>query len=136
MAADEPARRLPGHPRRRQGQRQDRRCSKHLLTKADAILIGGAMAYTFLKAQGMRRRALRAWRTNASNCAATSCARPTSRGVRFLLPSRPYRRHQDRAQHHRAHHPAGRRDPRRDDGAGHRPGDRRGLPGRDRPAPS
>jgi phosphoglycerate kinase len=39
---------------------------KHLMGKVDAFIIGGGMAYTFLKAQG-RRSASRCWKPTRSN---------------------------------------------------------------------
>ncbi len=51
---DKPVRR---RPRRRQGLRQDRRRSSALLEKVDALVIGGAMANTFLAAQGINMKA-------------------------------------------------------------------------------
>ena len=49
-----------GDPGRGQGQRQDWR-HRNLLPKVDALVIGGGMAYTFLKAKG-RRRVRGCWR--------------------------------------------------------------------------
>jgi 3-phosphoglycerate kinase len=58
---------------------------KHLLTRADAILIGGAMAYTFLKAQGMDVGASRVENENLELCRDIR-RQAAERGVRFLLP--------------------------------------------------
>ncbi len=57
----------------------------HLLTKADAILIGGAMAYTFLKAEGMDVGASRVENESLELCRDIR-RRAAERGVRFLLP--------------------------------------------------
>ncbi len=71
---------------------------KHLLTQADAILIGGAMAYTFLKAEGMDVGASRVENECLELC--RDIRRP-GRGAGRALPAalRPYRRLQDRAQY-------------------------------------
>jgi 3-phosphoglycerate kinase len=58
---------------------------KHLLTRADAILIGGAMAYTFLKAEGMDVGASRVEKENLELCRDIR-RQAAERGVRFLLP--------------------------------------------------
>jgi 3-phosphoglycerate kinase len=58
---------------------------KHLLTRADAILIGGAMAYTFLKAEGMDVGASRVENENLELCRDIR-RQAAERGVRFLLP--------------------------------------------------
>lgn len=58
---------------------------KHLVTKADAILIGGAMAYTFLKAEGMNVGASRVENECLELCRAIR-RQAGERGVRFLLP--------------------------------------------------
>ena len=57
----------------------------HLLTKVDAILIGGGMAYTFLKAQGQEvgKSLLEA---DKLDVARQAIAAAKSRGVRFHLP--------------------------------------------------
>lgn len=57
----------------------------HLLTKVDAILIGGGMAYTFLKAKGQDtgKSLLEA---DKIDVAKEALARAETRGVRFLLP--------------------------------------------------
>jgi 3-phosphoglycerate kinase len=57
----------------------------HLLTQADAILIGGAMAYTFLKAEGMEVGASRVDNESLELCRDIR-RRAAERGVRFLLP--------------------------------------------------
>jgi len=57
----------------------------HLLTKADAILVGGAMAYTFLKARGMHV----GYSKVEDECIETCLdilRRAEEKGVRFLLP--------------------------------------------------
>jgi 3-phosphoglycerate kinase len=57
----------------------------HLLTKADAILIGGAMAYTFLKATGMN-----VGYSKVENECLDLCRdilkQAEAKGIRFLLP--------------------------------------------------
>lgn len=58
---------------------------KHLLTQADAILIGGAMAYTFLKAEGMDVGASRVENECLELCRDLR-RQADERGVRFLLP--------------------------------------------------
>jgi 3-phosphoglycerate kinase len=58
---------------------------KHLLTRADAILIGGAMAYTFLKVEGMDVGASRVEKENLELCRDIR-RQAAERGVRFLLP--------------------------------------------------
>ena len=57
----------------------------HLLSKVDAILIGGGMAYTFLKAQGQEvgKSLLEA---DKLDVARQAIAAAKSRGVRFYLP--------------------------------------------------
>ena len=57
----------------------------HLLTKVDAILIGGGMAYTFLKAKGQDtgKSLLEA---DKIDIAKDALAKAEARGVRFLLP--------------------------------------------------
>ena len=59
---------------------------KNLLTKVDAILIGGAMAYTFLKAQGIAvgRSRVEDDKVELARELLTAAA---SKGVRILLPS-------------------------------------------------
>ncbi|MBN2344874.1 MAG: phosphoglycerate kinase [Candidatus Aminicenantes bacterium] len=59
---------------------------KHLLTKADAILIGGAMAYTFLMAEGMEVGASRVEEEHLELCRDLR-RRAAERGMRFILPS-------------------------------------------------
>lgn len=58
---------------------------KHLLTKADVILIGGAMAYTFLKAEGMDVGASLVEDEFLEFCRDIR-RQAAERGVRFLLP--------------------------------------------------
>jgi phosphoglycerate kinase len=57
----------------------------NLLSKVDAILIGGGMAYTFLKAKGQEvgKSLLEA---DKVNIAKEALAKAEARGVRFLLP--------------------------------------------------
>src|SRR5882757_220008 len=57
----------------------------NLLTKVDAILVGGGMAYTFLKAQGLEvgKSLVEA---DKLDVARQAIAAAKSRGVRFLLP--------------------------------------------------
>ena len=98
----------------------------NLLEKVDTLIVGGGMAYTFMKAQGhsignslceedkldlAQRDAARRRRTRASACC---CRSTTSAGDKFDAELR----HQDRRQ---------RRHPRRLDGYGHRPQDDRAL---------
>jgi phosphoglycerate kinase len=59
---------------------------KNLLTKVDAILIGGAMAYTFLKAQGIAVGRSRV-EDDKVELAGELLAAAASKGVRILLPS-------------------------------------------------
>jgi phosphoglycerate kinase len=59
---------------------------KNLLTKVDAILIGGAMAYTFLKAQGIAVGRSRV-EDDKVELARELLAAAASKGVRILLPS-------------------------------------------------
>jgi 3-phosphoglycerate kinase len=57
----------------------------HLVTKADTILVGGAMAYTFLKARGMNVGHSKV----EEECLATCLdilRQAEARGVRFILP--------------------------------------------------
>lgn len=58
---------------------------RHLLTQADAILIGGAMAYSFLKAEGMDVGASRVENECLDLCRDLR-RRAAERKVRFLLP--------------------------------------------------
>jgi 3-phosphoglycerate kinase len=58
---------------------------RHLVTQADAILIGGAMAYTFLKAEGMEVGASRVENECLELCRDIR-RQAEERGVRFLLP--------------------------------------------------
>jgi 3-phosphoglycerate kinase len=57
----------------------------HLVTKADAILIGGAMAYTFLKARGMNVGYSRVENDCLELCRVIMQQAETG-GVRFVLP--------------------------------------------------
>jgi phosphoglycerate kinase len=59
---------------------------KNLLTKVDAILIGGAMAYTFLKAQGVAVGKSRV-EEDKLDLARELIAEAERRGVGFVLPS-------------------------------------------------
>ncbi len=59
---------------------------RNLLSKVDALLIGGAMAYTFLKAQGKQvgKSLVEEDKVElAKNC---SCRRHRTKNVRLLLP--------------------------------------------------
>ena len=87
---------------------------------ADAIVIGGAMANTFLEAQGKHGRRASERRTSCRS-RATSCAR---RAEREGLPCscRPTRRGRRRSRRREAAGRAERRDRRTADGARHRPG--------------
>jgi len=58
----------------------------HLLEKADAILIGGAMAYTFRLAQGFMT-GMSLVEADKTEVAKAALAKATARGVKFLLPS-------------------------------------------------
>jgi len=58
---------------------------RHLLTQADVLLIGGAMAYTFLKAQGMEVGASRVEHDCLEMCR-DILRQAVERGVRLLLP--------------------------------------------------
>jgi phosphoglycerate kinase len=58
---------------------------ENLLTKVDALIIGGGMAYTFLKAQGQQvGKSL--VEEDKLDLAKEMLAKAKSRGVRFLLP--------------------------------------------------
>ena len=57
----------------------------HLLEKVDALLIGGAMAYTFLQAQGVRIGSSLVEK-DMLDVARAASAKATQRGVRLLLP--------------------------------------------------
>ncbi len=57
----------------------------HLLTKADTILIGGAMAYSFLKAEGMNVGASRVENECLELCRDIR-RKAEARGVRLILP--------------------------------------------------
>src|SRR5271156_1564091 len=57
----------------------------HLLSRVDALLIGGGMAYTFLKAKGQEvGKSL--VETNKIDVAKEALAKAEAKGVRFLLP--------------------------------------------------
>jgi phosphoglycerate kinase len=58
---------------------------KNLLTKVDAVLVGGAMAYTFLKAQGIEVGKSRV-EEDKLDVAREILAAAASKNVRFLLP--------------------------------------------------
>ncbi|MGD0073646.1 MAG: phosphoglycerate kinase [Candidatus Binataceae bacterium] len=58
---------------------------KNLLTKVDAVLIGGAMAYTFLKAQGIAVGKSRV-EEDKLDVAREILAAAAARNVRFILP--------------------------------------------------
>ena len=58
---------------------------KHLVTKADTILVGGAMAYTFLKARGMHVGYSKVEDECLDTCLEI-LRRAEAGGVRFLLP--------------------------------------------------
>ncbi len=58
---------------------------KNLMTKVDAILIGGAMAYTFLKAQGIAVGKSRV-EEDKLELAREILAAAAARNVRFILP--------------------------------------------------
>ena len=78
-------------PRRRQGLRQDRRASS-ACSSGRQILIGGAMAYTFLRAQGHRDRRLAASRRTSVELAERAAR--ARRGARHASSAarRPRRR--------------------------------------------
>jgi len=57
----------------------------NLLDKADAIIIGGGMAYTFLNAQG-QSTGKSLVETDKLDIAKAALAKATTKGVRFLLP--------------------------------------------------
>ena len=61
---------------------------KNLLNKVDAILIGGAMAYTFLKAAGQSRSASRGSKRTRSSWRASCSPRPRSKGVEVRAADR------------------------------------------------
>ena len=63
---------------------------RNLLTKVDAILIGGAMAYTFLRAAAVPIGKSRL-EADKLQLAAELMAEASRRNVAFVLPSRPYR---------------------------------------------
>jgi phosphoglycerate kinase len=58
----------------------------NLLEKADAIIIGGGMAYTFLNAQG-QTTGKSLVETDKLDIAKAALAKAASKGVRFLLPT-------------------------------------------------
>ena len=88
--------------------------------KADAIIIGGGMAYTFLNAQG-QTTGKSLVETDKIDLAKATLARAKSQGVRFLLPVdhiladkfAPGRKDRNLLRHRPL--------PRRPDGLGHRP---------------
>src|SRR5499427_6093182 len=59
---------------------------EELLEKADSILIGGAMAYTFRLAQGYKTGKSLV-ETDKTDVAKAALAKATARGVKFLLPA-------------------------------------------------
>src|SRR5205814_10484019 len=58
---------------------------QHLLTKVDALIIGGAMAYTFVKAEGHPVGKSRA-EADKLDLARELLKQAKSRNVKFLLP--------------------------------------------------
>ena len=106
----------------------------NLLEKADTIIIGGGMAYTFKKAQGFEigKSLLEADRIDYAN---EMIAKAEARGVKFLLPIDNYcAAERRRVLRRRRARPRRGRHPRGSDGHGHRPQDpgalRRGRQGR------
>ena len=111
--------------RRGQGGRQDRRHRDASPSAADAILIGGAMAFTFLRRRAARRRSLHE-DEDGQDDRARAPRRCAERGCELLLPDRRGRGRRVRGR---------RRDPDRDarriagrlDGPRHRARDGRGA---------
>ena len=66
-------------------KRRDIQVIDNLLDKADAIIIGGGMAYTFLNAQG-QHTGKSLVETDKIDVAKAALAKAKAKGVRFLLP--------------------------------------------------
>ena len=58
----------------------------NLLNKVDTLIIGGGMAYTFLKAQGIRGRHLPGATTSKIDYCKEMLAKAEEKGVKLLLP--------------------------------------------------
>ena len=103
---------------------------------ADALLVGGAMAFTFLVADGVSSRAPRGTRTPTGRPPpARAMADARERGCELLLPVDLVVA--DRFAADAATRVVGcRRDPGRLDGAGHRPADGRAVRGQASQAPA
>ncbi len=92
---------------RRQGDLINSTSSRSLLGRVDRLLIGGAMAYTFLKSRGVPS-ATRSWKTISWRLHRRFRTRAANRGVALALPGhRPPRRRQGRGK--RLERAAGRR---------------------------
>ena len=95
---------------------------ENLMNKVDALIIGGGMAYTFLKAQGEQVGKSR-WKTTSSIWRASFCSEAKKRKREIPAAGRPRRRRQDRrnaAAHSQSARPA---DSAQHDGPRHRPAD-------------
>ena len=72
-------------PRRREGLRQDHPSSTNPLDKADAMLIGGGMAYTFLSVMG-QKIGNSLFEADKVDVARAAIDKAKAKGVKFLLP--------------------------------------------------
>jgi phosphoglycerate kinase len=59
---------------------------ENLLTKVDSLIIGGGMAYTFLKAQGFMKLVNHSWKKTSLSMQLQMLESAKAKGVELLLP--------------------------------------------------